>query len=300
MSLVVGVDLGGTKTAAGLVDETGAVLARREAVTPAADGPRAVLDTVIRLTRELVDDRVTAVGVGAAGVIDPASRTVLSATDALPDWAGTSLGAKLELALGLPVAVMNDVHAHAAGEAWLGAGSGRRSMLMIAAGTGIGGALVIDGVVQLGAHCVAGHFGHVPSEEAAGLACSCGRVGHLEAIASGPAIHAAYLRGGGQAVDAREIVTRTDELAERVVATAASALGRAVGGFINSLDPDLVVISGGLASSGERWWSGLRAGVARETMPILADCAVVPAMLGPDAAIIGAAQAALALLEEQQ
>lgn len=304
MSLVVGIDLGGTKTAAGLVDESGAVLARAEAGTPASAGPRAVLDTAIELAREVMAGRVVrAVGIGAAGVIDPETRTVRSATDALPGWAGTRLGDELERALALPVATMNDVHAHAAGEAWLGGGRGKGTMLMVAAGTGIGGALVIDGVVHPGANHVSGHIGHVPSPEAAGLNCTCGAVGHLEVIASGPAIHAAYLRRGGDRLvaDSRSVVDLAeafDTPARDVVATAARALGRVIGGFMNALDPDVVVVSGGLASAGEFWWSALRAGVAAEAMPIVAACPLLPAMLGADGAILGAARVALSRTTE--
>jgi glucokinase len=307
MSLVVGIDLGGTKTAAGLVDESGAVLARAEARTPASAGPRAVLDTAIHLAREVMVGRafVRAVGIGAAGVVDPETRTVRSATDALPGWAGTRLGEELERALALPVATMNDVHAHAAGEAWLGGGRGKGTMLMVAAGTGIGGAWVIDGAVQLGANHVSGHIGHVPSPEATGLTCTCGAVGHLEVIASGPAIHAAYLRRGGDRVvaDSRAVVDLAeafDTHARDVVATAARALGRVIGGFMNALDPDVVVVSGGLASAGELWWSALRAGVSAEAMPIVAACPLVPAVLGADGAILGAARAAFARTTESE
>lgn len=299
MSGVIGIDLGGTKTAAGLVDGTGTVLARLEIPTPARDGARAVLRAALGLARELIAGRedVAAVGVGAAGVIDTERGVVLSATDALPGWGGTELGAELGRELAIPVSVVNDVHAHAVGEAWVGAGRNARTVLMITAGTGVGGALVLDGVVHTGAHGVSGHFGHLPSIAAAGLVCSCGRIGHVEAIASGPAIHAAFLRRGGDrsARDARAVAERArldDALAVRCVQEAAVALGRTIGGLLNAVDPDLVVLAGGLASAGELWWSCLREGIAEEAMQIVAACPIRPSELGADAAIIGAAKVA--------
>lgn len=297
MTFTLGIDLGGTKTAAGLVAADGTVTRRVTAPTPAASGPAAILQTIVDLATSLTDSApgavITGCGIGAAGVIDPVSRTVQFATSSLPDWTGTRLGAEIERRLGLPVATVNDVHAHALGEAVHGAGRGERTVLVIAAGTGIGGALVIDGVLQAGRHGAAGHYGHIPAAEAAGLACTCGGVGHLEVIASGPAILEAYQRQGGAAArDAQEIFARADAgdaLAADVIAVAASALGRSIGGLINSVDPDVVIVGGGLAAAGPRWWNRMESQARAEAMGLLAGCRIVPTALGADSAIVGAA-----------
>jgi glucokinase len=310
MNLVVGIDLGGTKTAAGVVDAAGRVLMRLEAPTPALLGPWAVLEGALALARALITAHpgVRAIGIGAAGVIDQRSLRVVSATGSLPGWAGTDLGEAFGSSFGLPVSALNDVHAHAAGEVWFGAGATlpqNATTLMVAAGTGIGGALVVGGAVQPGAHFMAGHLGHVPASEAAGLPCTCGRAGHLEVVAAGPAILAAYLRETTDAAaptDTRAVVALAeagDPVASVVVHTAAHALGRAIGGLLNTIDPDLVVISGGLAAAGPFWWSALRKGIALESMDSVADTRVLAAALGADAAIIGAARTALDLLETQ-
>ncbi|MFJ8895501.1 ROK family protein [Leifsonia sp. NPDC102414] len=297
----VGIDIGGTKTAAGLVDiATGAVVMRSEAPTPSAAGPDAVLATAIRLAESVIasapsPSRVVSAGVGAAGVIDPVRRVVVSATDTLPGWAGTPIGEAVESAIGVPVIVENDVHAHAIGEARSGAGRGRGTVLLVAAGTGIGGALIADGALVRGAGHVAGHYGHLPSVEAHGLPCTCGRAGHVEMIAAGPAILAAYLRAGGSSVpDTRAVFALADagdELAAATITLAATALGRTIGGLVNAIDPDIVVIGGGLAATGARWWNPLRAGIDAETIPAATGLPVVAAELGGDAAIVGAALA---------
>ncbi|WP_218712573.1 ROK family protein [Arthrobacter sp. BF1] len=309
MRYVVGVDLGGTKTAAGVVGEDGSVLLTDQIPTLNRDGGEAILDATAALIASLIeraaamDAAVDAVGVGSAGVINAAEGTVISATDAILGWSGTAITAGLNARLGLRCAVVNDVHAHALGEAWHGAGEGAATALMVAFGTGVGGSFVIQGQPVLGAHFVGGHVGHFASPLAVHrgvpLPCSCGHEGHVEAIASGPAIHAAYLRHGGSAAlsDTREVFDAAragDDLALAVIATAATAAGQAVGGLINILDPAVVVVSGGLADAGELWWDAMEKALRTELLAPLASVAVVRASLGNTAAIVGAASLVLA------
>lgn len=304
MTLVHGLDIGGTKIAGGLVTPSGDVVATASVPTPADDGPRAIIAAAAGLCRRLAADAprgetITGIGIGAAGVIDPVGRRVLAATSSLREWAGTDLGADLEAATGLPVSCDNDVRAHAVGEAWLGAGRGAESMLLVAAGTGIGGALVTGGRPLIGAHAASGHFGHIPVPEAAGLPCTCGREGHLEVISSGPAVLDAYVRTAGNdpavrsARDVAVLAMGGERTAAGVVTTAATALGRAIAGVVNSLDPSLVVVTGGLSGAGDAWWTPLRAAYERDLMDIVRDCPLRPATLGGNAAIVGAAKLAL-------
>ena len=308
MRYVVGVDLGGTKTAAGVVAEDGSVLLTEQIPTLNRDGGEAILDATATLIASLIERAaalgaiVEAVGVGSAGVINAAEGTVISATDAILGWSGTAITAGLTARLGLPSAVVNDVHAHALGEAWHGAGKGANTALMVAFGTGVGGSFVINGQPVLGAHFVGGHVGHFASPLAvyrgAPLPCSCGHEGHVEAIASGPAIHAAYLRNGGSASlpDTRAVFDSAragDDLALSVIAIAAAAAGQAVGGLINILDPAVVVVSGGLADGGDLWWDAMEAALRAELLTPLTAVPVVRASLGNTAAIVGAASLVL-------
>lgn len=304
MRYVVGVDLGGTKTAAGVVGEDGSVLLTEQIPTLNRDGGEAILDATAAMVRSLIERAaaqglvVDAVGVGSAGVINAAEGTVISATDAILGWSGTPITDGLTQRLGLPSAVVNDVHAHALGEAWHGAGAGTSTALMVAFGTGVGGSFVVNGQPLLGQHFVGGHVGHFASPFAVHngtpLPCSCGHSGHVEAIASGPAIHAAYLRDGGSAAlgDTRAVFDAArvgDELALQVIAMAAAAAGQAVGGLINILDPAVVVVSGGLADAGDLWWSAMETALRAELLAPLAAVPVVRASLGNTAAIVGAA-----------
>lgn len=292
--LYAGVDLGGTKTAAGLVTRDGTVVRTHTVSTPAADGPEAVLDAVAHAVRQL-GSSVRAVGVGSAGVIDPVSGHVVSATGAMPGWAGTDLRGGLVRRLGVPVVVENDVHAHARGEARCGGAAGMRHMLYVAVGTGIGASLLIDGRIHHGARSAAGHAGHLPVPAAAGRPCSCGGLGHAEAAGSGPAMLAAYRRRTGRAEEVTalaEVSARAesgDATATAVLAEGATALGQAIGGLANTLDPEAVLIGGGVSRCGAPWWEPLRTAVAAELLPPLAELPVVRGRLGPNAALLGAA-----------
>ncbi|MGA4688495.1 ROK family protein, partial [Micromonospora sp. AB353] len=206
---VVGIDIGGTKTAAALVGPGARVLGRREAPTPARGGPAAVLDTAAGLAADLLAAAGPGpVGVGTAGTVDPATGAIRYATDSLPGWAGTAVADELAARLGRPVRVTNDVAAAALGECWAGAGRGRRHVLLAAVGTGLGGAIVNDGRVEGGARGAAGQLGHLPVPGAHRLRCGCGRYGHLEAIASGTGLSAAYALTGGDPVTGREVARR--------------------------------------------------------------------------------------------
>ncbi|AQP45503.1 ROK family protein [Tessaracoccus flavus] len=296
MSHVVGVDLGGTKTAAARVAPDGTLGEIVSAPTPALRGGQAVLDVVADLVRRVGGDDTVGLGVGTAGVVDATVGRIISATDTFSDWVGTDVAGGLRQRLSWsdrPIEVINDVDAHALGEQWLGAARDHGSVLMVAVGTGVGGAVVLDGRLWTGAHHVAGEIGHVPTPGAEGLYCACGRPGHLEAVAAGPAIERMY---GVDGVDGRAIMARAEageEKALAVVERAASSLGRAIAGLVTVLDPACVVIGGGVALAGDVWWGPLRRTIRDELVPILADIPVLPAAAGPSAAILGAAKRAL-------
>ena len=309
MRHVIGLDLGGTKTAGGIVDADGNVVFSFAVPTPSQSGADEVLETAARLVRSLLDEAarrglaVEALGIGSAGVIDSGRGVVTSATDSIKGWTGTPLTAELTARTGLPAAAINDVHAHALGESWLGAGSGVSSVLFIGMGTGVGGGYILRGECLEGATFTAGHVGHFASpfayEGGEALPCSCGGTGHVEAVASGPGIFALYTRlGGTDADDTREVYRLAadgDPVAGEALRRGATAAGSAIGGLANILDPAVVVVGGGLAFAGPLWWDPMEQAARRELLRPLTDLPVVPAQLGETAAIRGAARRALSL-----
>lgn len=152
----------------------------------------------------------------------------------------------------------------------------------------------MDGTLQLGAKNAAGHLGHIDVEGVAGLPCSCGNTGHLEAVASGSGIEAQFERATGTQLSGAKIAQLADTTdpfaseAARVIEAGGYALGRVIGGLLNTLDPELVVLSGSVTRAGNRWWEAVSAGVQRSAIDIVAETPVVPGLLA-NAALIGAA-----------
>lgn len=303
--VVVAVDVGGTKIAAAAVDHDGRCGVVSTRPTPSTQGPAAVLGAIVDAVRGVSVNHaeVAAVAIGTAGVIEEATGTVLSASDTITGWAGTRIAEELSATLSLPVVVDNDARAHAVGEVWLGAGRGADSVLMLAIGTGIGGAVVLDGRPLRGAHHVAGEVGHVPARGAEHLTCACGRRGHLEAMSSGPGLLRHYLSLGGdvEMPDTRQLLdlARTgDALALRAVRESAAVLGASVAGLVMLMDPGVVVLGGGLVDAGDVWWEPMEASLRAKLIDVVADVPVRPAELGGSAALVGAARLAWTSLDQ--
>ncbi|MFF4858540.1 ROK family protein [Streptomyces rubiginosohelvolus] len=295
----LGVDIGGTKTAVALFDERDAVLARATAATPAAAGAAAVVAGVLELAARVLAEpaaagtRLSTIGVGTAGVVAPDGRTIAAATEALPGWAGTPLAALLEDALGAPATLLGDVQAFLAGELAAGAALGARGAVAVMAGTGIGGAIAVEGTVVRGGQGAAGHIGHVPVAAAEGHRCPCGAWGHVEAVASGPAMTALLRREPGHAAarDLRAVSAAAadgDAAARTVLRRGGGALGAVLAGVVNTLDPDVVVLSGGVLDAGPWYEDALRAELVARALPLLRGTRVVRAALGADAVLLGA------------
>lgn len=307
MATYIGVDIGGTKIACGIVTlregEVPEVSSVSKVPTDAMRGGRYVLATVIDQVEraiERAEETPLGVGISSAGVVDPATGDITFANDLMPGWGGTRLGAEVTAATGLPCRVLNDVHAHALGEARWGGGKGLASVLVVAVGTGIGGAYVEDGAIMLGSHNEAGHIGHVACIAAAGVPCSCGATGHLEPVAAGPGIIAEYIRLGGQAVlpdgtpmHGAEIDKRAatgDVAAKAAERRAGLALGEVLGSMCNMFDPSAIILSGSVVKCGPDWSEALGEGFLGQAMPPVQDTPLVDGTLGDDAPLIGAVE----------
>lgn len=300
--LVLGVDIGGTKIAAALVDHAGRISSPvRRVPTPAGEGPTAVLAAVAAVAEAVLTEpgpglagsgAVAACGVASAGTFDPGG-TVVAATDHLAGWTGTPVAADLGERLGLRVRVLNDVHAAALAEARFGPPAER--LLYVAVGTGIGGAFVRSGTLDVGPHGSAGAIGHT---DVAGSSapCACGRSGHLEPLACGPGLEEEYLRRTGRAPGLREVgrlARAGDPVAAAVIRDGARALGRGLASAASLLDPDRVVLSGGVSELGRPWWSAVDGAYRAAALPGPASTPLAPATLRTDSPIVGAALFAL-------
>lgn len=284
-SVILALDIGGTKIAAGRVAE-GIVLDRREVPTPAREGPQAVIRTALSL---LDDWKPGAVGLGvASGGVIHRGRVIHANPRVLPDWEGLGLRAVFRATTGLPVEVLNDAQAGAWGEYRYGAGRGLESVAFVTVSTGIGAGLVLEGRLLFGTAGLAGHLGHTVCDPQ-GEACGCGRRGCLEAVASGMALAEAGRRRFGVPLDARMVLERAREgeaEACALVDHAAMALAQALGDLQALLDPEVVVVGGGVGLN-PFYRERLEASVARLPTPFRPR--LRPAALGSDAGLLGVA-----------
>lgn len=288
-------DVGGTKIAAALIDADGVVLAADRRPTEAAAGGTRVVRNMIAAIEALAPGaaahQIAGIGISAAGVIDTRAMRVLDATDAMPGWAGTEFGILLGDRFGLPVAAANDVHCALLGELArnpLLAGM-RGTVAMLAVGTGLGGALAVDGRLAPGRHGLAGHFGRSLGPDPLD-----GTPASFDALASGSAL-ARFYRRLAPARPACEgaAVLRLAASGEPEARAAADAwldsLALLLHNLYWSLDPELVLLGGGVVDSRDLWWDDLLARLREQG----ARPALVPAALGNAAALHGAAHLVL-------
>lgn len=302
--MVAALDIGGTKLAAALVDRFGSVWARQQVPSPADAGPHAVIAAAVQLIDRVsaaCPERPIGLGVATAGVVDVEQGVIRSAVATIRGWAGISLGPILSGSTGLPTVVHNDVNAIALAETRWGTARGARSSLVVALGTGVGGALVFDGELYRGRTDTAGEVGHLPVDvlEAGEptAVCSCGCRGHLEALVAGPAIARRYAAAAGiSAAPSLEAVgqacRRGEETAARVVAQTGEMVGRALGGLVNAVDPDLLVLAGGVLGLGPDFLGPLARALRATALPGPSTVPVRVSTFGADAGIVGAAVAA--------
>lgn len=292
---LAGIDIGGTKISALLVDDGGAILARGGVPAPVRDGGDAIADAAASLVRDLVTStgaELRATGVGAAGVIDHETGTVRAASATFVGWAGFPLARTLTDRLGVSVGVENDVNAFLLGEA-AGAGT-REDVLGVMLGTGVGGAVIIGGELRRGPHGAAGEIGHTPGYS--DIVCTCGQTGHLETLASGTSIGLRYAERSGEHIGgARQVAERAragDAEAVAVFRQAGRALGLACASAATLLDLPLAIVGGGVAEA----WDLLAPGVdeaLRTDAPVSGiPLEIRPARLGGDAVALGAIETA--------
>lgn len=292
--LAIGVDVGGTKILAGVVDRDGQVLESNETTTP--EGPLdAILAALDEAVGALVGDRVAAIGYGIPSNLDRRTRVALRGSN-LP-LEGLDLLGHARKRYGLPVGVENDANAATLAEWRLGAGRGVENLVLLTLGTGVGGGLVLEGRLFRGW----AELGHVVVQEGGPL-CPCGGHGHLEALASGTAADRAAVELFGPEAGAETLVALAeagDAAAGAALDTIGSSLGAAIGSFLNMFDPDVVIVGGGFGTgAGELILDPARAAARREAIhPAGERLRLVEAELGAEAGLVGAGLVAFEALD---
>ena len=316
MRYIVGVDLGGTNIVVGTVAEDGAAIhGVRSAPTRPEEGANAVVDRIVRLSLESLAEAgqaagitradVIGLGVGAPGPLDIARGLVLVTPNL--GWRDFPLRQLVSGGLRLPATLDNDANCAVYGEWWVGAGKGTRWLVGLTVGTGIGGGIVLDGKLYHGAADMAGEIGHT-TIDTSGRRCKCGNYGCLEAYASGPAIAARAVEGLEAGAESRlpglvgddltkitaqtvyEAAHQGDDYALEVVRDTAKFLGAGVANIINTFNPEMIVILGGVTLAGDRLFVPLRAEVKRRAFKVMTEqCRILPGALPGTAGVFGAA-----------
>jgi len=312
---IIGVDLGGTNIVVGAMPEDGSrEIAFRSQPTHAAQGADLVVERMIQMIEDVISVMIAetgatradvlGVGVGAPGPLDRKLGIVITAPNL--GWKMYPLRDRIQTATGLRTTLDNDANCATLGEWFTGAARGASNVIGVTIGTGIGGGIIIDGKLFHGASDVAGEIGHM-TIDSNGRRCGCGNYGCLEAYASGTAIaerarealaneQAGVLMtlcGGNLTTVTAQMVYRAaldaDPVAVDVVRETARFLGAGIGALLNVLNPEVVVLAGGVVNAGEALFGPLKAEVRRRAFaPAVDACRIVPGELGGSAGVVGA------------
>lgn len=295
MHTIIGLDIGGTRVSAALVRLDGCVLnvARESTPERGGDALELLFELVcdLRQTTKAAAAPPAGIGIGFGGPVDFAAQTIVRSHHVEGWEPGLPLARLFAERFGLPVLLDNDANCGGLGETRFGAARGYRNVLYVNIGTGIGGAVILDGKIHHGAHSTAGEIGHavvLPD----GPVCTCDKHGCLETLSSGSALAREGRAAGMGEVSGREVGERAlagEPVAVGIVEQAARWLGLALGNAANLLDPEIIVLGGGVPELGEVFLRPAREGYRATAMPAAADTPVVAAALGYDAGVVGAA-----------
>ncbi len=313
---VLAIDLGGTKIINAIISHNGEIIAKHDYPTLAAEGPQSIINRMIsgidQLLRQSVLSlaKLCAISIAAAGIIDIRNGIITGAPN-LPGWHNIPLKSIIEEKCKIRTFLINDADAAALGEHRFGAGKGIDNLILLTLGTGVGGGIILNGRLYLGSSGSAAEIGHMVIE-ASGPKCSCGKNGCLEALVSGTAIAGEAVNRINQGVESslvgmvegkiEEITGEKvylaaksgDSLALEVIARAAYYLGIGVVNLVNIFNPEMIIIGGSVARMGDLLLGPVRKMVKEKAFPLLAqNVKIVPAQLGNDAGIFGAAIFAL-------
>lgn len=309
--VVLAADLGGTNLRAATVDGEGQIHERIKQPTPKAEKADEIVRVIVAAARDCErraaarGARIRAVSVVVPGTVRAKEGVVMQAPN-VPCLDGFRLGAALESELQWPAVLENDANAAAVGEMWKGAGRGRKTIICVTLGTGVGGGIIIDGKLWRGIDGSAGEIGHIGVEPFGGVACTCGSRGCLEVYASATAIvrmtrearprypnSPLHTSEGLTAKNVYESGLKGDELALEVFRRMGIYLGVGLASLINIFNPEMIVVGGGVADGWDLFIHHVREQVAARAFPVPAHRAeIVQAERGDDAGLLGAAQIA--------
>ena len=292
---IAAIDIGGTAIKFGIADEHGTLTDTGERPTEAkSGGGEGVMQKVMEILESFAPfDRV---GISTGGVVNADDGSIFYANENIPGYTGIRLKDTIQKTYPVPVAVLNDVHAAAVGEAQFGAGRGVSDFLCLTYGTGVGGAIFTNGKLLTGRHGAAGHLGHIVIHTD-GKPCGCGGKGCYESYASVTALCALVRERTGESLNGRQIFARLSEpVLSQAVSDWTDEVVTSLVSLIQAFDPERVILGGGIFSE-DRLMTELLARAYARMMPIFRDVSIVRAALSNNAGLLGAAYTAASLTE---
>ncbi|QZZ23470.1 ROK family protein [Leptothermofonsia sichuanensis E412] len=292
---VLGIDLGGTAIKLGRFSKNGTCLAALNMPTPQPSTPEAVLAAVVdAITQIDPDNQVAAIGVGTPGPADATGRIARVAIN-LAGWHDVPLADWLEAKVGRPAMIANDANCAGLGEAWLGAGRWYNNLILLTLGTGVGGAIILDGKLFVGHHGTAGELGLITLNPD-GPACNSGNQGSLESYTSVPAIRR---RTGMEPEELGMLALAGDSQALEFWQSYGRDLGAGLASLIYVLTPEAIIIGGGISASADFFFPSVWAEIERRVLPSSrAGLQLLKAELGNQAGIVGAAKLAWQMIQK--
>ncbi|MEW5822042.1 MAG: ROK family protein [Cyanobacteriota bacterium] len=305
----IGVDLGGTNIKAGIVDDLGNILFSTSIPTDGDKGFEATYNNIVSIINTILDNspiaknEVRGIGFGCPGLIDSVNGVVRELPN-LPGWVNIHLSEMITNKFNLYTKIDNDVRAAALGEYKFGAGQGYSNLICITIGTGIGSGIILDGKLIKGSNLCAGEIGHMTLQEHGGPICGCGNTGCLEALGSASSIvrRATELLSGGRPSKIREIMgdgpltpsvvaeaaQKGDAPAQRILFETGRWIGIGLANVVNLLNPEIIIIGGGVANAGEYIFNPIRETISKRSLKLPGNSVLVePARLGESAGTIG-------------
>lgn len=306
----LGVDLGGTNIKIAVVDEKGHIAYSKSIPTNADRGFESTFENIKTLIQDTFKESainksdLSGIGFGCPGLIDSVNGIVRDLPN-MPGWVNIQLAELIHREFGLKTRIDNDVRVATLGEYKFGAGVGVSNLICITIGTGIGSGIILDGKLIKGANLCAGEIGHMTLQEHAGPICGCGNTGCLEALGSASAIvkRGEELLSGGRPSKIRELkgegmltpqiiaeaAQKGDPPAQRILYETGRWIGIGLANVVNLLNPELIIIGGGVAKAGEFLFEPIRETIKKRALKIPGDMVKVePALLGESAGVIGA------------
>ncbi len=289
--LVIGVDVGGTKIQAGLISPSGRILKRATRPTETSAGGQAVLRNIQEAIAEVSAPGVKGIGIGIAGVVDVVKGVYKMGPNFPKSFRNIPLARIISRKYHVPVKIDNDVHCFVLAESVRGAGKGKKAVVGITLGTGIGGGIVIDGRLFRGAHNAAGELGHMTIKAGSSAVCGCGQHGHFEALASGSAMAKLFTALTGKKllpIEVEEAAKRGHGPAKKVIKEMSEGLAAGLANIVHCLDPEVIVVGGGVAKADILWLPSLALAKKMIIFPQLRKTPIVRSTLGSDAVVLGA------------